>query len=359
MRVYVYPGDRTGCGLYRMKAPALALKAQGYDVHVVLPDERTGDVGLHGYQDSDGNLVHVEPPRDADVMVLQRVTMGQLGQAIPLIRQQGIAVVVDMDDDLTCVDPRNVAWTEMHPRMGKRGHTWANATQACMDATLVTVSTPALLKVYAPHGRGVVLDNYIPEAYLNIPHDDSDLLGWAGSIRSHPGDLPVVGASVARLIGEGHRWLTVGDGLAVREPLGLQEDPPATGLVPLEGWAAAVAQLGVGIAPLADTKFNRSKSRLKALEMSAVGVPWVASPRTEYTKLHQLGCGVLVDKPRAWYRELKALAADPARRMELSAAGRAVAAEHTIEANAWRWAEAWAKARLIQNQAAASAFSRV
>lgn len=352
MRVYVYPADTAGCGQYRMILPGGALRAQGHDVHVVLPRNRAGDVGLTGTQDEHGNLLSIIPPPGADVMVFQRITHWQLPQAIPLLRAQGVAVVVDMDDDLTTVDPRNVAWTAMHPRYGRPGHTWNNATRACLDATLVTVSAPALLRVYAPHGRGVVLENRVPQRYLDVPHLDSDVIGWPGSVHSHPGDLRVVGQSVGRLIREGHRFMTVGTGIGVRQELGLDADPPASGLIPIERWPEAVARLGVGMAPLADTAFNRSKSFLKLIEMSACGVPWVASPRAEYARLHHQGVGLLADKQRDWYRKLKMLATDPTMRREMSEQGRAVAARHTIEGNAWRWMDAWQWAYDLQRHAA-------
>lgn len=259
MRVYVYPADNTGCGFYRMMAPARALRMQGHDVTVVMPSGRNGDVGLTGGLDEHGQLIQVNVPQDADVMVFQRVTMGQLAQAVPLIRAQGVAVVVDMDDDLTCIDPRNIAWTAMHPRMGRPGHTWDNATRACMDATLVTVSTPALLATYAPHGRGVVLENCVPADYLGIPHEDSDVLGWPGSVHSHPGDPGMVGSAVSRLVREGHRFMVVGDGAGARSAFTLEAEPETTGLVEFDDWPRAVTRLGVGIAPLVDTKFNRGK----------------------------------------------------------------------------------------------------
>jgi hypothetical protein len=354
VRVYVYPADQDGCGRYRMIFPARALRAQGHDVRIILPRGRTGAVGLTGMQDEHGNLLSVQPPADADVMVFQRITQWQLAQAIPFIRDLGVAVVVDMDDDLTAVDPRNVAWTAMHPRYGRPGQNWANATRACLAATLVTVSAQALLRVYAPHGRAAVLENRIPRRYLDVPHDDSDVIGWPGSVHSHPGDLPVVGQSVGRLVREGHRFMTVGTGLGVQQELGLEADPPASGLVPIEMWPNAVAQLGVGMAPLADTRFNAGKSALKPLEMSACGVPWVASPRAEYTRLHRHGVGRLAAKPRDWYRELKTLATDAALRRDMSERGRAVAAEHTIEGHAWRWLEAWETALKMQRAHAAT-----
>jgi hypothetical protein len=219
-----------------------------------------------------------------------------------------------------------------------------------MHATLVTVSTPALLPIYAPHGRGVVLPNRVPAGFLDIPHLDSPVLGWPGSTHSHPTDLQVVGPAVARLLREGHTYRHVGtsEGVpqlgvpSIREALQLDADPPSTGNVDHPDWPFQVATIGVGLAPLNDTIFNSSKSWLKPLEMCATGVPWVASPRAEYVRLHKAHqVGVLADSPRVWYRELKRLASSQALRLEQSQAGRAAGAANTVEGHAWRWLEAW------------------
>jgi glycosyltransferase involved in cell wall biosynthesis len=122
-------------------------------------------------------------------------------------------------------------------------------------------------------------------------------------------------------------------------------EPEATGPRELlTEWPEAVATLGIGIAPLTDTKFNSAKSWLKPLEYSALGVPWVASPRTEYARLHALGAGLLANKPRNWATQLRALINSAALRDDLSQRGREIAAQLTIEKNAWQYAEAWENA---------------
>jgi hypothetical protein len=113
-------------------------------------------------------------------------------------------------------------------------------------------------------------------------------------------------------------------------------------------WPSAVARLGIGIAPLADTRFNACKSWLKPLEMSALGVPWVASPRAEYERLHRRGAGALAGTPNRWYKELARLRASSALRAERAEAGRAVADELRLARHAWRWLEAWSRARELQ-----------
>ncbi|MDX3835572.1 glycosyltransferase family protein [Streptomyces europaeiscabiei] len=339
MKVIVYPADAFGCGSFRMRWPGEACAAAGHDVRVVDPKDRRLRVVMEG--DTVKDVLDV----DADVVVLQRVTHAYMAQAVGVLRAKGVTVVVDVDDDLSSIHPSNPAWAVHRPGAGQ--HSWHNVALACRNASLVTVSTPALLDVYARHGRGHVLPNYLPDYYYGLPRVDSDTIGWPGSYHSHPNDPESLGGAVARLVDEGAEFVMRGDPTGAGRAFGLAADP-AGGPVPIDEWPAAVAGLGIGIAPLADTKFNRSKSWLKPLEMSAVGVPWVASPRVEYERLHKLGAGVLADRPRAWHRELKRLRESPQMRAELSESGRAVAEGLRLRDNAWRWAEAWSKAYEMQ-----------
>lgn len=350
MKVYAYPADLTGCGHYRLIWPADVLRSRGHSVVVRSPDKRHE---LRGAVQDD-RLVDVAFPRDADVIVLQRVTHRHLVDAVRLLRERyGVAVVIDVDDDLSNIHPSNPAFTAMHPRHGTMpDHSWRHTLAACDNATLVQVSTPALLRRYARHGRGVVVRNHVPRSYLDVPHDPAlATVGWGGAIHSHPDDLQVMGPLAARLEREGTSFQLVGPLQNAREVLGLAADPPATGAVDMAGWAGALAaHLGVGVAPLADTVFNHAKSWLKMLEYAAVGIPCVASPRSEYGRLHRLGVGLLAERPRDWYRQVTRLVWDAGLRAELSAAGREVAAALTIEDNAHRWWDAWTRARELQDE---------
>jgi hypothetical protein len=338
VKVVVYPSDEFGCGSFRMIWPGRHLAAAGHDVEVTGPRDRRVKVVM------DGDTVR-DVFVDADIVVLQRVTHAYMAQAVGVMRAKGITVIVDVDDDLSSIHPSNPAWAVHRPGAGL--HSWHNLALACRTASLVTVSTPALLDVYARHGRGHVLPNYLPDMYYGLPRTDSDVVGWPASFHSHPNDAEPTGGAVARLVDEGAEFVMRGDATGAGRAFGLAADPVGGG-VPIENWPRAVAELGVGMAPLADTKFNAAKSWLKPLEMSACGVPWVASPRAEYRRLHEMGAGVLADRPRTWYRELKRLHQSPALRQELSEAGRAVAEQLRLRDNAWRWHEAWNRAYELQ-----------
>lgn len=350
MKTYIFPADRFGCGHYRLIWPAQALHNQGHEIVLVDPSNR--DSAIECIMDGT-TMVDVRIPADADVMVFQRITHRQVAAAIPLIRAKGVAVIIDMDDDLSTIHPSNPAFAFMHPKGPYPDHSWHNAQQACADATMVVASAPSLLKRYAPHGRGRVFHNYVPSYMLDIPHVDSDVIGWPGSVHSHPDDLKVTGNAMARLAQAGHTLAVIGDGKGVQQEWGLSENVPvhASGTVDIQQWGHAVTKLGVGMVPLADTVFNSSKSWLKGIEMAAVGVPFVASPRLEYQRLHkEAKLGLLADNQKDWYRKLKLLAANEQLRLETSLQGRETMADYTIEGNAWRLAETWKEALQIQRK---------
>lgn len=358
MRIKVYPADTAGCGHFRLiwqVQALLTLPGLPGDVSIEMRPPQDRDIKMRIDGEHVGDVLDIEP---GTVYVFQRLTHRWMAEAVPIIRSKGAAVVIDVDDDLGSIHPRNPAYNAYHPRSeGTRDprtrevnrHSWRNLQMACREATLVTVSTPALLQRYAAHGRGHVLFNYLPDTYYGVPHEDSAVVGWPASLHSHPDDPAAVGGAVARLVAAGTAFRVTGDPIGVGAAFGLPEDPSgASGKINVGEWPAAVAELGVGIAPLADTRFNACKSWLKPLEMSALGVPWVASPRAEYERLHRRGAGVLADTSRRWHREIERLVNSPGLRAERAEAGRAVAAELKLRDHAWRWLEAWSRASDLQ-----------
>lgn len=339
-KVMLYPADWFGCGNYRMVWPARSVQhAAGgqLDITVVPPGQGAGlSAAMLGEKVVSTNL-----PEGTDLVVFQRPSNAHIAAAIPMIREQGAAVVVDIDDDLACIHPSNPAFTALHPKYNPKNN-WRHTEAACKASDLVTVSTPELAKRYGGRFGNRVLPNYVPREFLSVPRIDSETVGWAGSTHSHPDDLQVTGNAFARLgLEYSERFRVVGPGMGVRQALGLLCEPVAAGKVEFEDWPTAVAQLGVGLAPLSDTRFNAAKSWLKPLEYSAVGVPWVASDRVEYTRLHKLGAGLLARKPKEWEATIRRLCSDAGLRAELSGQGRTVAAGLTIQEHAWKWAETW------------------
>jgi glycosyltransferase involved in cell wall biosynthesis len=350
VRIYVYPADDAGCGHFRLIWPARALAEWGHDVKLVMPNER---YNIHAEVRPDGRLNNVFFPEDADVIVMQRVSHRLLAEAIPLIRAKGTAVVIDMDDDLSSIHPHNTAWLNFHPRGGAPGsvtseHNWHNAQLACERASLVTVSSDALVRRYAAHGRYAILRNCIPASYLDVEHTDGAVFGWGGSLASHPDDLTQMGHAPRTLQREGHVFKIIGDPGGIRENLNLDDEPETSGIVDITEWPKALSSLGVGVAPLADTVFNAAKSWLKPLEYAALGVPVVMSPRTEYLRFQrELGVGIVAKKPIDWLRKIRTLLESSDARLQHSEAGRLAAAAWTYERRAGLWLNAWQRAAEI------------
>lgn len=351
MKVLVFPADSYGCGYHRLIWPVEVLRTQGHDVQVVPQEARQLQVHI----DDSGQVKDVELADEYDVVVLQRVTHRNLVGVIEVLRARGTAVVVDVDDDLSTIHPSNPAWPMLHPKLRKDGvaeaHSWRNLDAACRAATLVTATTPALTARYALHGRARVFPNYLAAHYYGHERVDSDLVGWPASLGSHPNDPDAVGNAIARLTDDGAGFHVVSIASGVQRAFSIRDASRLTqveGVVTLEEWPAEIAKLGIGITPLADTKFNHSKSWLKPLELAAVGVPWVGSPRAEYQRLHDLGCGVLCEKPNSWYGTLRKLRRDASWRADLSEQGRLVASELRLENHAWRLWEAWSDALTIE-----------
>lgn len=331
MRVVLYPADDFACGNVRLNWPGRALAEQGHDVTAVDAPNRRLKISV---DQRSGSVSHVEIDDGIDVIVFQRTTHLWIAQAVVWLRERGYSVVVDVDDDLHAIHPDNPAHDMLDPvhmARGKRDrdgrpylHSWDNLAIACRAASLVTCSTPGLLRRYARHGRGVVLPNYLAEHYYTAPLTDSRVLGWPASIHSHPNDPTVVGSAVARVVAElGVEFRAFGETEGVARAFRLPGGDPAANKIPLDDWPAALAQLGVGIAPLADTVFNSRKSWLKPLELAAAGTACVMSSRVEYRRLHeQHGIGLIADSARQWYELLRRLLRDDQMRIDVAARAR-------------------------------------
>lgn len=356
MTVVIYPADRFGCGHHRLIWPATELQRTGHDVHVVEQENRK----LEFVIDENDVVRDVKLADGVEVVVFQRVTHVYLAQAVRVLTDRGVAVVIEIDDDLSTIDPGNPAFKALHPdkwvigprSREQRMHTWRNLNDACRHASLVTATTPALVKRYAPHGRGRVLPNFLAPHYYGIGHDDSAIIGWPAALHSHPNDPSVVGPAIARLLSDGARFHVTSTSPGVGKAFGLSDDSQVESLrtsVDLLDWPRTLAErIGIGIAPLADTKFNAAKSWLKPLELSAVGIPWIGSPSPEYKRLNAAGCGILAKSPQDWYKMIRFMIRNEWFRREESEKCRAVAAELSLERHAWLWWEAWQDAIKLQ-----------
>lgn len=338
----------------RLRHPARVLQDEGHDVIVA--------ESFDAYHDTVTGRV-ISPVIDADVVVLQRPLVQQVVEAIPRIQSLGVAVVVEVDDNFAALPKGHGA---------RRGTSVANdptynrmwLRKACEQADLVTVTTPALADQYGAHGRVAVLPNLVPASYLDVPthapRTQAPTVGWTGSVVTHVGDLEVMGGVIPGVLADtGARFVSWGVGLT-EQALGVKgRVRPWADL--LGAYPRQVADLDVGLVPLADNRFNASKSWLKGAEMAALGVPFVASPRAEYLRLAEVlpgspWGGVLVaNTPDQWRDSLTWLLRHPDVRAQVAATNREAMAAWTYEEHAGNWWTAWRTAADIRTREKAAA----
>lgn len=332
MKVFVYPADNAGCGHSRLIYPARALAARGIDVTIIHDGTVTTDATVLQPKEPGGRW-HISDATvpDCDVMVFQRPSHPAVEALIRFLRTRGIRIVIDIDDRFDAVPPQNMAW---HYYRSER-HTIRVLRDALANADAVTCSTPELATLH----NGILLENCIPASFLDVPDVHDPVVGWAGTLAVHRGDLKVVGGGVAAAL-DGTDWgfRIVGPPDGIQSELSLRSEPEATGWLPIDEYYRAMASFGIGIAPLEDNPFNRAKSWLKPLEYAALGVPFVASNLPEYRRL---GVGMIANNPRQWKGMVQSLMRDPLAREDLRMAGRACARHWTYEGNVDRWAQVW------------------
>lgn len=342
MRLFGWRSD-PGTGYWRLHLPFGELAKGGHDVMV---DDRMPDC--------------VRLDAEADVVVASRTALTPASLTFQrLAAERRMLCVYETDDDVFSLDPSN------RPAMAVLGQpdVQANIRANLAAAHLVTTTTDHLASVLREHTDApvAVLSNRVPRWLTERPAP-WDIYGPTGRLRYDPmsdGRRPLAigytgGASHVRDFGEIAKplraWLQK-EGLRARfHCIGLDvmaRVETIRGRARHTPWdtdvPAYLRSIGfdIGLAPLRDTEFARSKSPLKALEYGALGIPVVASNVEPYASYVRHGeTGFLCGSPREWREALDALL-DPKLRHRMGLAGRLQACEHLIEDHAGGWLAAY------------------
>ena len=349
MKVVSLRADNSGGAHYRIKEPARAVSAAYPEIKVSI--ENGLDVTAKQNPQTKMTIVNTIET-DADLIVMQRPLAQYFTSAIEAAHRQGIAVVVELDDDFENVNSSNTVWPNLQPHLHPESN-WRWVHEACKLADWVTVSTPAL-KRYAPHGRVSVVPNYIPRqavsVYPIVARTGPARIGWSGTVQTHPDDLQVTVPAVNQALRDtGSEFVVVGDQVGVRERLQLARSIPLRNpskWVPTDEYMQALyGSMDVGIVPLELTPFNEAKSALKGLEYAASGIPFIASPTGEYSKLAESGIGEIASSPSQWRRALTQLINNEEQRVKLGRVYRERLIErHILEDHVSEWVDAWDQA---------------
>jgi glycosyltransferase involved in cell wall biosynthesis len=271
----------------------------------------------------------------ADVVILQRKLLSVV--QIGMLRSVARRIVFDLDDAL------------FHRDRDQQGRfvRWKLATRfwATMRATdLVIVGNDYLrqqAESYVDPARVQVVPTCVdPGRYPLARHDavGADVrLAWIGqacTLQGMSGAGECLSAAGQRLTGLTMRLVC--DTRIDVENLNVELCPWSVATE-----AADLAAADIGVSWLADIPFNRGKCGLKVLQYMAAGLPVVANPIGVTPQLVIHGeTGYLASTPDEWAEAIARLAANPALRRQMGAAGRKIVEErYSIEAWSPRFAE--------------------
>lgn len=306
---------------YRVFAPAEALRRRGHRVLASVWGEMRDPNALLDYDVVYGWRLHDE--------FFTRVAR--------LLADARIGFVWDNDDNLTAVDvkgrPNYKFFTGLN---GQK--IFAQQSALMRLANLVTTPSPGLAEHYrTTTGADVrVVENFVGmTAPRTAPRKPQQIaVGWVAHVE-HQTDIERLRLqeTMERLL-ERHphvHVLTVGCGLGLRS-----NRYQHIRRVPFEKLPNYVTAFEVGIAPIADSEFNRSRSNIKVKEYAALGVPWLASPMGPYAGLGEDQGGRLVADDR-WYEEIEQLVLDGRARRKLAKRAAGWGRSQTIEGNVHVW----------------------
>ena len=269
--------------------------------------------------------------KHADAVIWGPVHYDHTLQVFNEMRQTyGKLTLVEIDDNMLDVPP----WNEAFHSYGPNSYHRRIAMESLKMADGLIVSTPHLKEIYAPYNENItVVENsldfkgdsgYVGWGTVRPKKHRGVRVGWIGG-RGHFDDLMTV-APALREMALKHpevRLCLINSALKLScEALG--KPYPFAGLdnvfiadrsVPVNRYPRFAAHFGfdVGLAPLIECNFNKSKSNLRWLEMGALGVPTVATDIHHFSRTVRSGVdGLLIsgNDLQKWQDALELLITD-------------------------------------------------
>jgi hypothetical protein len=312
---------------YRAIIPMRALERRGHTV--IWPRVWGEDVPVRDLLGCD--LVHCYRSRE------------RIGD-LRTLSAHGVTITFDNDDNFAVAEVSEGG-------KGLAGHRYnrqifQKLLEAAALADLTTTPSPMLAEIYRAAGveNVAVIENRLERSMrgFNEPerHDDF-VVGWVAG-KEHSVDaqrIPIVSA-LNRLLDAHANLRVLSVGLRLPLPAARYEHIPR---VPLPQLLTATSRIDVGVAPLADTPFNRSRSDIKLKEYASGGAAWLASPVGPYRDHGERQGGQLVGDDE-WYEAIDRMIDDRRWRRRLIKRAVRWAGEQVIDRHIGAWESAFEQA---------------
>jgi GT2 family glycosyltransferase/glycosyltransferase involved in cell wall biosynthesis len=287
----------------------------------------------------------------ADIFVTQRYAVPDVDAADALVRhcrEHEIPLLYDLDDDLLHIPREHPDAKQLRPRA-------RTVTRMMKGASAVWVSTPALAEALKDQRRDVrVVPNGLDERLWSalsqpVPPRQGPVRILIMGTATHDGDFALVERALdqVKTVFTEHVAIDL-IGVSTRGDLPAWVNRPSVtpnASASYPGFVNWITQQhwDIGIAPLADTPFNRSKSAIKTLDYAAIGLPMLASDRLVYRGSPADGPGgwLVPDGEEAWFVAISRLIRSTALRRQLADGARTGLARFTLAAQAAERRAAW------------------
>lgn len=304
---------------YRAAFPMEAMERRGHEV--VWPPDTHGILPLESLVDCD--VVHVYRRWDPKTREL-----------LAELAKRGVGISWDNDDDLSAVPKESPTYRSTGGLTAER--IYRETVKTARVAHGMTTPSAQLAERYRGAGvrRVEVIDNHLAPRQLCKPRrHDGVVIGWVAGLE-HAVDAARIGvADALREIVARHPDVRVECiGVDLRLPERYRHDESAV----FEHLPGRMRGWDIGIAPLADVQFNRSRSSIKLKEYAACGVPWLASPVGPYAGFGEEQGGRLVPDD-GWLEALEALVDRGRDRRRLARKARTWAKGETVDRAATAW----------------------
>ena len=285
--------------------------------------------GMRVIQGNQGPQVSFDGIAEADLIVIQRDFprfWGDYRRVIKLAREAGKPVVYDLDDML-------VEIPNEHSHKADYAGEMLAMLYAILDADLVTASSPYLQAYLAElNSNSKLIHNYLDDSLWELKtsnpvsnQDSSVTIGYMGG-QTHQADLEDIKISLLNLSNKYPDKVNL-IFWGTRPPEELLELAStkweAGNFEDYAQFASYFSQqeCDIFIAPLVNNEFNISKSSIKFLEYTSLGIPGVYSNLAPYKTIIEHGKnGFLADEPGDWDIYLSALIDDPELRHQIGKA---------------------------------------